>query len=77
MGKGPEVEQSRPLGDAAKRPGQSELGEEHVGGGAVPGKVQGWARTCSHTEEIAFGREGQGTRDGFEQRAKVWVTKRC
>lgn len=55
MGKGPQVEQSRSLGDAAKRPGWRELGEEHVGGGAVPGKVQGWAKTCSHMEEISFG----------------------
>lgn len=55
MGKGPQVEQSRSLGDAAKRPGWRELGEEHVGGGAVPGKVQGWAKTYSHMEEISFG----------------------
>lgn len=57
-----------------KRPGQRELGEEETVEGVVaPERIQGWARSCGHTEQIGFAYEtdgGLGTRgpgDGFEQ----------
>lgn len=63
-----------------KRPGQRELGEEeNVEGVVAPERIQGWARSCGHSEQIGFDYErdgGLGTRgpgDGFEQGR--WVTE--
>lgn len=66
--KGPLVEQARPLGEAVRRPGQRELGEERMWGeGKFWEEFRAGLGLSGHMEEIGFDCErAGGPGDGFE-----------